>query len=72
MPFGLRNAPSVFRRINSNILNSFIIKREMIVYMDNILIGADTLFCHNDILVRVLRCLKDNGLEIQPSKCRFG
>lgn len=39
MPFGLKNGPSIFQRFITKILKEFIERNEIMVYMDDIIIG---------------------------------
>lgn len=71
MPFGLRNAPAVFQRFINHVLKDFIVKREIVVYMDDILIASGDISVHKELLSRVLHCLATNGLELQMNKCQF-
>lgn len=71
MPFGLKNAPAVFQRFINNILKDFIIKREIVVYMDDILIASSSISEHEELLGRVLYRIATNGLELQLNKCLF-
>lgn len=71
MPFGLTNAPAVFQRFINHILKEFIVKREIVVYMDDILIASSSVNEHKNLLIRVLHCIATNGLELQLSKCKF-
>lgn len=71
MPFGLKNAPSVFQRFIKKILSPFIQRGEIVIFMDDISLATKTFAEHIDLLRRVLQCLTDNGLELKLSKCKF-
>lgn len=71
MPFGLKNAPAVFMRSITSVLQDFIRQNEIVVYIDDILIATKTLSEHLCILRKVLNRLAENGLEINLSKCKF-
>lgn len=71
MPFGLVNAPSVFQRTINKIINKSSVRSYVLVYMDDILIPAGSF---NEGLLRlqeVLELLKQNGLTLKLSKCKF-
>lgn len=70
MPFGLVNAPSVFQRAINKILNQARVKYALI-YMDDILIPAKTFEEGLLRLEEVLRLLKEGGLTLKLSKCKF-
>lgn len=71
MPFGLKNGPSVFQRFISTILNDMIRAREIVVYMDDILVATETTKEQLIILQKLLTRLVDYNLEIKLSKCHF-
>ena len=71
MPFGLKNAPSVFQRFVSRIFRGFTESKRIVVYMDDIVIASDNLADHLQLLGDLLQCLSRNGLELKLSKCRF-
>ena len=71
MPFGLKNAPSVFQRFISCILKDFVRNGQIIIYMDDILIATPDITQHLKILKEVLCCLAENSLEIKLNKCKF-
>lgn len=70
MPFGLRNAPSTFQRLMNNVLAG-IQNIRCFVYLDDIVIFADTLENHNKRLIEIFQRLSDFNLKIQPDKCEF-
>lgn len=71
MPFGLKNAPSVFQRFINKILKSFIDSGKIVVYIDDILLASENMDEHLALLSEVLRCIATNGLELQINKCQF-
>lgn len=71
MPFGLKNAPAVFQKFINRILADFIAKKQVVVYMDDILIASTNMIDHINLLNDVLRCIAKNGLELQLNKCLF-
>lgn len=50
MPFGLKNGPSVFQRFITNVFTDFIHAREIVVYMDDILVATVTAEDHQLVL----------------------
>lgn len=70
MPFGLKNAPATFQRLMNNVLSG-IQNNRCFVYLDDIVIHADTLENHNKKLREVFQRLSEHNLKIQPNKCEF-
>lgn len=71
MPFGLRNAPSVFQRYINSIFRPLIDAKKILIYMDDILIATVTLDEHLQILKEVFAVIKENSLTLKLSKCKF-
>lgn len=70
MPFGLKTAPSSFQRMMDMALSG-LQGTELFVYMDDIVIYADSLDTHTRKLRALLNKLKQAGLALQPEKCSF-
>lgn len=70
MPFGLVNAPSVFQRTINKILNDAKVKYAL-VYMDDVLIPSKDFAEGMQRLEEVLILLRDGGLTLKLSKCKF-
>ena len=68
MPFGLCNAPATFQRLMEKILGT-LVSNGVLVYLDDILIYAETPEQLLDILNEVLKRLAAAGLKCKPSKC---
>lgn len=71
MPFGLKNAPSVFQRFISTIFRDFLARSEIMIYMDDIVLATADPASHLILLERVLRRLREYHLELKLSKCKF-
>ena len=69
MPFGLTNAPATFQRMMTKLLHGI---KGCLVFIDDIIIFADTWDEHQRILEEVLRRIQDADLKIKRSKCQFG
>ena len=70
MPFGLTNAPATFQRLMSQLFSG----KEwyfVFVYLDDILIASGDISEHVTHVKRVLSRLKEAGLRLKPSKCKF-
>jgi len=68
MPFGLTNAPSTFQDMMTHIISDML-EVEMLAYMDDILVYADTEEKHDETVREVLKRLQNNGLAVSPEKC---
>ena len=70
MPFGMKNAPSVFQREMQRVLGEKIGKG-VFVFIDDILIYTKTVEEHEDMVRWVLKRLCDEGYYANPEKCDF-
>ena len=68
MPFGLCNAPATFQRLMEKILGT-LIGCGVLVYLDDVLIYAETPEELLDKLSQVLKLLAKAGLKFKASKC---
>lgn len=70
MPQGVTNAPSTFQRLMERCMGDLHLK-EVLVFLDDLIIFSDTLEEHESRLLRVLQRLKDFGLKLSLEKCKF-
>jgi hypothetical protein len=70
MPFGLQNAPATFQA-TMNSMFAPLIRKCLLVFMDDILIYSPSLKDHLAQLQQVLDILQHNQLAIKRSKCMF-
>lgn len=70
MPFGLINAPATFQAMMNNIFRDMI-DAGLLVYIDDLLIYADTKEQHDELVKEVLRRLTKHHLAVAPHKCRW-
>ena len=70
MPFGLTNAPATFQAA-MNILFALLLRKCVLVFMDDILIYSATLEEHLQHLEQVFTILQENQLYVKLSKCSF-
>ena len=70
MPQGITNAPSTFQRLMEKCMGELHLK-EVLVFLDDLIIFSDTLEEHEHRLMKVLTHLKDYGLKLSLEKCKF-
>ncbi|KAL5505541.1 hypothetical protein EMCRGX_G006991 [Ephydatia muelleri] len=70
MPFGLTNAPSSFQRLMSCVLAG-LTDEQCLIYIDDIIVYSATFSEHLVRLRNVLQRIKNAGLRLKVSKCRF-
>jgi hypothetical protein len=71
MFFGLCNSPATFQHMMYNIFVAQTAKGWMIIYMDNMLIFAETKDKLTERTLKVLQLLQENDLYLKPQKCKF-
>ena len=70
MPFGVQGAPALFQRVMDYVLRD-LIGRCCFVYIDDIVIYSRTPEEHTRHMAEVLEKLRQAGLKVKPSKCKF-
>jgi hypothetical protein len=70
MAFGLTNAPATFQSI-MNMIFAHLLRKGVIVFMDDILIYSATLEQHASLLQQVFEIIRKHKLFIKLSKCSF-
>jgi len=70
MSFGLANAPATFQAMINHIFKD-LIDKELLAYIDDLLIHARNREEHDKVLYEVLKRLRDNHLAINPAKCEW-
>ena len=70
MPFGLTNAPASFQGMMNTIFAS-LLRKCVLVFMDDILIYSNTLEDHVQHLSQVFQIIKQHHFLIKKSKCSF-
>ncbi|KAE8238409.1 hypothetical protein A4X06_0g8776, partial [Tilletia controversa] len=70
VPFGLKNAPSVFQRMMDSILGA-LRWSHAVVYIDDIVVASTSVDEHVQALGTLLANATRAGLKFSPSKCTF-
>ncbi|KAE8250875.1 hypothetical protein A4X13_0g4298 [Tilletia indica] len=70
VPFGLRNAPSVFQRLMDKVLGP-LRWNKAVVYIDDAVVATDTIEEHVAALETLLQSAIAVGLKFSPAKCTF-
>lgn len=70
IPFGLTNAPATFQSIMNTVFAP-LLRKGVLVFMDDILIYSSTLEEHCALLKQVLEILRENKFYVKMSKCSF-
>lgn len=70
MPQGVTNAPSTFQRLMERCMGDMHLK-EVLAFLDDLIIFSETLEEHEARLMKVLGRLKAFGLKLSPEKCSF-
>lgn len=68
MPFGLKNAPSTFQRVMDNVLRGL---KNVMVYMDDIIVFSTSLQEHIQNLEDVFQRLRESNFKVQLNKSEF-
>lgn len=70
MPQGITNAPSTFQRLMEKCMSDIHLK-EVLVFLDDLIVFSNTLEEHETRLIHVLSRLREYGLKLSPDKCKF-
>ena len=70
MPFGLKNAGATFQRLMEECLGE-LQPSKCLVYLDDVIVHSSNFKDHLDNLEMVFRQLRNFGLKLKPSKCKF-
>ena len=70
MPFGLKNVRATYQRL-VNMMFSKQIRRNMEVYVDNMLVKNKEEFAHLDDLKETFITVRQYQMKLNPNKCAF-
>ena len=71
MPFGLKNARATYQRLVNQMFEKQI-RRNVEVYVDDMLVKRKEEEDHLDDLKETFNTLKQYSMKLNPSKCAFG
>lgn len=70
VPFGLKNSPNSFQRLMEVVLSG-LKPLNIAIYIDDIIVSSQTIPEHLEKLEILFKRLKEHGLKLKPSKCKF-
>jgi len=70
MPFGLKNAHSIFQSLINTVLRPYL-RKFVLVFFDDILVYSKDIDSHREDLLRVLELLRQNNLLVNKKKYCF-
>jgi hypothetical protein len=70
MPFGLKTVPTTFQNMMNSVLSGLTGTR-CFVFLDDIVLYANSLVDHDRKLRDVFKRLRKHNLKLQPDKCEF-
>ena len=71
MPFGLKNTGETYQKLVNKMFNKQI-RRNMEVYVDDMLVKSKEGLAHLDDLKETFATLRQYQMKLNPSKCAFG
>ena len=70
MPFGLSGAPATFQSLMMKVLKAVVWKYAL-CYVDDVIIFSRNFKEHLKLIDKILKPIKNAGLNISPNKCKF-
>jgi len=71
MFFGLTNSPATFQAMMNELLRDLINMGKVAVFIDNVIVGTESEEGHDELVVEVIKRLKENDLYVKPEKCKW-
>ena len=68
MFFGMTNSFAIFQMMMNKILRDLINKGNVVIFIDNVLVGTE-IEKEYDEIIKILKRLKENNLYVKPEKC---
>jgi len=70
MYFGLTNSSATFQTMMNNLFRDLINQKDMVTFIDNILVAIDMEEGHDKLVEEILKRLEENNLFVKPEKCK--
>jgi len=70
MYFGLTNSSATFQTMMNNLFRDLINQKDMVTFIDNILVAIDMEEEHDKLVEEILKRLEENNLFVKPEKCK--
>ena len=67
--FKLTNSLAIFQAIINNLLRDLIEIGDIVVFIDDVMVGTEIEKRHNDIVKEILRKIAENNLFVKLEKC---
>ena len=71
MFFGLTNSPATFQAMMNELLRDLINTGKVVVFIDDVIVGAETEEGHDELVAEVIKRLEENDLYVKPEKCKW-
>jgi len=70
MFFGLTNSPATFQAIMNELLRDLINTGKIAIFIDDVIVGTESEEGHDELVVEVIKRLKENDLYVKSEKCK--
>ena len=71
MFFGLTNSPAIFQAMMNKLLRDLTNMGKVAVFIDDVIVGTETEEGHDELVVEMVKRLKENDLYVKPEKCKW-
>ena len=71
MFFRLTNSPATFQAMMNKLLRNLTNTGKVAVFIDDVIVGMETEEGHDELVVEVIKRLKENDLYVKPEKCKW-
>jgi len=71
MFFGLTNSPATFQVIMNEFLRDLINIGKVVAFIDNVIVGTEDEKGHDELVVKIIKRLKENDLYVKPEKYKW-
>ena len=70
MFFELTNSPATFQTMMNELLRDLINMEKAVAFIDDVIVGTENEEGHDELVVEVVKRLKENNLYMKPEKCK--